>query len=714
MNIFEIYVNRENIENEFSVFLKNKKKVIWSIYGVGGIGKSTLLNRFYEQIKEDKIASCFFDYANRVIDKVTGIEMLLYHLIVNDCKTFEKLKKIISKKHRSLSQKLDKISDTAGTVPMKNINSLITELDKDAEYTKELGLIWNTIIDTIKVGSKLFNREKKDELITNNPELHLLTALLADIEKNKRGVIFIDTYEKLKDITVSTTLHLIGNELTSSNEPYELSFEAYITLILKFIYINNDKADIKTIIAGRDRVNKIDNIGLRNIKQSKVNKFEPEQILDYLEQKDFDLPNEIVINEIQDITKGNPLILHYLTEFILLKYENQWTWDDWTELVQVFSTSDDEYGLIYYLTERIASHISGWENTLWKLTIPRVLNSEIAEILYPKKDDESVYGKKYFNLLQEKGIIRKGKGVDENYYLLDELKTSINAYTKKEFGKNGQSWTDNDKYIQINQNLADYYKNNREDAISFSNYIYHKVLTIKEFKKKSNEISKKEFADLLLGSFSLSIEEKERVLDAMPRLSKEEINELIVIFNEEKIKFSTEFFSIEVANHIRELAIKGELPANHFSNEAFFVKTIEQYPDDVGLIVSFCNLLEKNKDYDKAEEFYLKAIEANPKYENANMNLGFFYLQRGNIELSEKYLVKSVELGSSDFGNMNLGHVYLAKGEKEKALDTYKLSIANFGDKDKFIEGFVDDYQYLKQYSITEDEYNEIKNKLTC
>ena len=433
MNIFEIYVNRESIENEFSVFLENKKKVIWSIYGVGGIGKTTLLNRFYEQKKEDDTASCFFDYANRAIEKATGIEILLYHLTVSDCKTFDKLKKIISQKHRSLSQKLDKISDTASAIPMKNINSLITELDKDAEYTKELGLVWSTIIDTIKVSSKLFNRDKKDEIITNNPELHLLAALLADFEKNKKGLLFIDTYEKLKDITVSTTLHPIGNELTSSNEAYELSFEDYITLILKFIYTNKEKAAIKTVIAGRDRVNKIDNIGLRNIKQSEVNKFEPEQILDYLEQKDFDLPDDDVIDEIQDITKGNPLILHYLTEFILVRYENEWTWDNWTELIQVFSTSDDDYGLIYYLTNSIASHISGWENTLWKLTIPRVLNSEIAEILYPNKEDESVYGKKYFHLLKEKGIIRKGKGVDENYYLLDELEASLSAYIRKEF-----------------------------------------------------------------------------------------------------------------------------------------------------------------------------------------------------------------------------------------------------------------------------------------
>ncbi|MCK5461211.1 hypothetical protein KAI58_04465 [Candidatus Gracilibacteria bacterium] len=46
------------------------------------------------------------------------------------------------------------------------------------------------------------------------------------------------------------------------------------------------------------------------------------------------------------------------------------------------------------------------------------------------------------------------------------------------------------------------------------------------------------FLTLLEGSISLTMEEKERVIAAMPRLSMEQINELISIFEEEKQKFS--------------------------------------------------------------------------------------------------------------------------------------------------------------------------------
>ncbi len=46
------------------------------------------------------------------------------------------------------------------------------------------------------------------------------------------------------------------------------------------------------------------------------------------------------------------------------------------------------------------------------------------------------------------------------------------------------------------------------------------------------------FLTLLEGSISLTMEEKQRVIDAIPRLRIEQINELISIFEEEKQKFS--------------------------------------------------------------------------------------------------------------------------------------------------------------------------------
>ncbi len=54
----------------------------------------------------------------------------------------------------------------------------------------------------------------------------------------------------------------------------------------------------------------------------------------------------------------------------------------------------------------------------------------------------------------------------------------------------------------------------------------------------NTQFDDKNFLTLLEGSISLTLEEKQRVIDAIPRLSIEQINELIKIFEEEKEKFS--------------------------------------------------------------------------------------------------------------------------------------------------------------------------------
>ena len=54
----------------------------------------------------------------------------------------------------------------------------------------------------------------------------------------------------------------------------------------------------------------------------------------------------------------------------------------------------------------------------------------------------------------------------------------------------------------------------------------------------NTQFDEENFLILLEGSISLTMEEKKRVIEAIPRLSIEQINELISIFQEEKQKFA--------------------------------------------------------------------------------------------------------------------------------------------------------------------------------
>ena len=66
-----------------------------------------------------------------------------------------------------------------------------------------------------------------------------------------------------------------------------------------------------------------------------------------------------------------------------------------------------------------------------------------------------------------------------------------------------------------------------------------------------------------------------------------------------------------------------------------------------------------NKEYDKAISFYLKAIELDPDYADAYVNLGVTYKNQGNnIKAIESY-EKAIELDPVNAGAyVNLGNCY--------------------------------------------------------
>ena len=117
-------------------------------------------------------------------------------------------------------------------------------------------------------------------------------------------------------------------------------------------------------------------------------------------------------------------------------------------------------------------------------------------------------------------------------------------------------------------------------------------------------------------------------------------------------------------------------------------------------------------DKDKAIECYEKAIEIKPDDADTWMSLGWLFLKSGNLQRSHETLFKSVELGIIDFGNMNLGHVYLCQSEISKALEYYQISKNNFSSEEAFWEGMEDDFQYLEQYEVTKEVYQDILKQI--
>ncbi len=147
--------------------------------------------------------------------------------------------------------------------------------------------------------------------------------------------------------------------------------------------------------------------------------------------------------------------------------------------------------------------------------------------------------------------------------------------------------------------------------------------------------------------------------------------------------------------------------------EEYYKLAIELDPRDASNLGNYAIFLHViQKDNDQAEEYYKRSIEINPKNANVYVGIGFLYLQQGRLKSAEEMTLVSVKLGSLGLGNMGLGHVYFAKGNTEKAFQTYKTGLDNFQNTTEFFEWYDEDYQYLKQYNITQEAYAKMRQRL--
>lgn len=100
-------------------------------------------------------------------------------------------------------------------------------------------------------------------------------------------------------------------------------------------------------------------------------------------------------------------------------------------------------------------------------------------------------------------------------------------------------------------------------------------LTVK-LPESSLQYDSEYFAKLLAGSISLSRDEKKRIIDSIPRLRQEQIDELTRIFEEEKLKFS-----LLTKKHIPQLE---KLADQHYKEwmdiEAEFAQVAKKSQDD--------------------------------------------------------------------------------------------------------------------------------------
>ncbi len=88
---------------------------------------------------------------------------------------------------------------------------------------------------------------------------------------------------------------------------------------------------------------------------------------------------------------------------------------------------------------------------------------------------------------------------------------------------------------------------------------------------------------------------------------------------------------------------------------------------------------ERAKDYDKAEEYYRRAVDYEPGVARNWRSLGHYFADREQYEEAVPYLEKSVEIApDSTFGWMKLGEMYEKLGRTQEAFQCYERSLENY------------------------------------
>jgi len=140
--------------------------------------------------------------------------------------------------------------------------------------------------------------------------------------------------------------------------------------------------------------------------------------------------------------------------------------------------------------------------------------------------------------------------------------------------------------------------------------------------------------------------------------------------------------------------------------ESFPVKQLEPVkvysPTDSDAAAQFYNKgveLQSAKDYQKAIEAYLRAIEFDDQYTDAMDNVGVCYRNIGDYASAKKYYEMSLKiLPDNDVALINLALVYRLTNENEKALNLYSRLIEFDQDNPEGYYGLGSVYQDTGDY----------------
>ena len=680
-------------EETFSELLGAKKPTVWSLSGVGGVGKTSLLRRFFNHCCDNQIPVVFLVDLKQL--RVSSMRELLMQVEHAHTGQFEKTQHKLRTSYETFSDMLQAYgqpADNAWDLLRRSASQNVSTEDKES-----LGLVAGAVRDGVKLAWQFLNRKENKSLqaILQKPEEHLLKALREDFRH--QGVVLVDTLEQAAAMQLYTTLHFRGDGTLATDirgEPHNIPFLDYCAGIAHYLL----DQPVLMVLAGRQEIRELGELPPEYFaRKQEVPAFTAAEITEYLENslpRGMASPTPEDIDRLREITHGNPFLLKLVVR-LLYDWRDSWIWsaEQWQPLLKSFR-ADDRHGLLIYVARRLASHVQEGDRNFWRLALPRqYVHREMAELLFPPEASDTVSGFQLLKAYEEKGIVYRNQHPD-HYFLHDETRDALTAWAKRE-----QLWWGKTA-VGAHVRLAEWFMNNHNPAegkptesgrkidplkqpqpTELLEAAYHALMSDEAFENRKWDYTREQFWDYLAGSASLINEEKYRVITALPRLENEQVTELIKILDEENEKWGY-VFDPEDYRWIREQIISGRLGPDWHSNESSLRTALAIRPDNTALLIQFANLDHLGTDereqayeracqlspnannlgnfavfmknirhnHDQAEALYEQAIEADPQHANHLGNFAQFCLQRGEFNKGKELLDRAFAANPEDPG----------------------------------------------------------------
>src|SRR5262245_57625719 len=739
-------------EGRFLYLLRQSEMRVWPIVGPGGAGKSSLLQKFRELCRDREIPAVLLDPWNDKTDHATTVLSNLHSVSAPNFKATQE----------KLGEMFRSVTAIAGEYASHAENAWA--LLQQAEEDKNLGLVLSTVKGLVKLGYQAYKSEETQRLkkIAQSPEESLWRAFKEDVEKKGRGVILIDTYEKSVSAQWRSRLRFaLDGDFNTPQGKYEdrpYQFREYIGGIANYF---ND-APVLMVFAGR--APRVQELGMIEPKfflmPAQTNPFDDAEISDFFRQylpEEFAPPGADVVAGVRQMTHGNPLLVERLARLIALEKQEDpsWEWSRWETTCSHFQ-GDDRYGLLLYVTERLATHVQPGDEDYWRLALPRLLHRDMAEILFPRQEGKSLFGARLIEAYEQAVIVYRRATSDPNQYLLpDEIRSALTAKARREGLWLGEVAGD------LHSHLAQYFDNRHgieikavlksevdeqslnRDHPALIEAAYHVVMSYTPSRQKKNKVDPERFWRSMAGSIWLNNFSNRLIAAGLSGMSQSDLDQLLKGFEEEAERFDRQW-SFQVGEELRELGRAGRLVTGWARNPDFFQERIkgsnhkafwlgqyavflsehhrdyneaERYyklaleanPNNAHSLGGYALFLENQlQDYDKAERYYKRAVEADP---NHAINFGnyavFLKNQRQDYDEAERYYKRAFEADPNHAGNLGNYAVFLEnqRQDYDKAERYYKRAIeadpnhaGNLGNYAVFLKNQRQDYDKAERY----------------